>query len=102
MNRELTKAEIDGLQNDYYNMIQDLKEYRKLIWTKKFWKASKEARTSAFGQYRFIQWSLNELLESLMKAGQIRDDIVVSALRNRFVTCQTKRHILQFLIKNRG
>lgn len=102
MNRQLSKAEIDGLQKDYWNMVQDLKQYRKLFWTKKFWKASKEARTSTFGQYRFIQWSLNELLESLMKAGQISDDIVLSALRNRFVTFQTKRNIMQFLIKNRG
>lgn len=89
--KKLTIEEINGLEQQYFDMTEDLQSYRRLFRTRKFWKASKQAREQAIYQYRFFKQALNETLLSLIQCEEwYNKEVVGNALRNRFVKLRTK------------
>lgn len=95
--RTLSNAEIADLHTQYYNLTADLREYRRLLWSRDFKTAMPEMQRSIKSQYRFFKSSLHATLETLINEKSLNHNVAIDALFNRFVSFKTKWTVIKYL-----
>lgn len=95
--RTLSKAEIEELHAQYYDLTADLKQYRQLRRSRDFRKALPEQQKIINGQYRFFKSALNGALETLISQDGLNHSVAIDALFNRFVSFNTKWSVSKYL-----
>lgn len=95
--RTLPNPEIAGLNTQFYDLTSDLKQYRRLQWSRDFKKALPDQQKSIKSQYRFFKSALNSTLETLISQDGLNHSVAIDALFNRFVSFKTKWAVSKYL-----
>ena len=95
--RTLSNSERIGLNTQYYDLTADLKQYRRLQWSRDFKEAVPEQQKSIKSQYRFFKSALNGTLETLISQDGLNHNVAIDALFNRFVSFKTKWAVSKYL-----
>lgn len=98
-NRKLPKAELVELNSQYYDLTADLKQYRRLQWSRDFKKALPEQQKSIKSQYRFFKSALNGTLETLISQEGLNHNVATDALINLFVPLRLRWKVILYLVK---
>lgn len=98
-NRKLPKAELVELNSQYYDLTADLKQYRRLQWSRDFKKALPEQQKSIKSQYRFFKSVLNGTLETLISQEGLNHNVATDALINLFVPLRLRWKVILYLVK---
>lgn len=93
--KKLTEEELEQLRQQYYDLTSDLKQYSRLFWQRRFWKAPRKTREETFSQYKFIKGALNATLDTLCAENGMTIRLAEKALYNRFVKIRTKINIMK-------
>ena len=92
---ELSKEQVSELKQQYWDITADLKKYRRLFWQRRFWRAPDKVRKDTKRQYKFMKFSINELILTLCFTDNMDGQLAASAILNRFVTWKTRYIIIQ-------
>lgn len=95
--RKLQKNEIEELVEQYQNLTEDLKRYRKLMWSRDFRNAVPEMRKNAKQQAAFFKSALNATVDTLIDQDALPTNTAIDALFNRFITFKTKWMVSDYL-----
>lgn len=99
--RKLQKNEIEELVEQYQDLTDDLKRYRKLMWSRDFRNAVPEMRKNAKTQASFFKAALNATVDTLIDQDALPTNTAIDALFNRFITFKTKWMVRDYLRNNR-
>lgn len=87
------------MNSQYYDLTADLKQYRRLQWSRDFKKALPEQQKSIKSQYRFFKSALNGTLETLISQEGLNHNVATDALINLFVPLRLRWKVILYLVK---